>query len=820
MTMTFCLNSTFLHSPQSTSRLNRPPPLASSRRANRPRLQCAPPPIASSRRLRLHCAPPQLATIGASPLLPLEKIIVMRSENENELSFHYLVPQATEFRETLSLPFWDGYVFYGECGGLLLFSSVDGEITLCNPTTGDFKFFPRPRLPQEDDVYFEPVGFGYDHTSDDYKMVRIFWHDYYDDEERRRIHGVTKGRAHVYSLKCNSWKEISCPENAAFVLSSSTYVGGGSYNVWLGPSGYIMSFDFATEEFKKISPLPTGDIDDGLYQLVDLDGKLGAIIHERPTTGARVEVHVMEEDGSWARIFRAAFDNVDVVRTLGLKHGRLFLEAKSGREEGKSQLLVCHLATSKLEWLEVYDNPETMKIFSYIESTCSLPHGEPMDGTSPFLDSSLDGLLGYGYIVSFDFASEEFKEISLPIPYHFVEVDGTLGAIIRETSTGACEEIHVIEKDGPWARLVRAAFDNVDVVRAVGVKHGLLFLQGKSSWEGKSHYLVCDLATSTNLEWFKVYNESQRIGFDIGFVCEGLPALTTLNLSNNYLSADISNVPQLSNVRILVLNQTGVIWKQVEILKDALPRVDELHLMGNKLSEITPESSTVVTGFNSLRFLNLENNSISAWDEIIKLSQLRSLEQLFLNNNNINHIWYPACGKLDEPCNGSEPHEKSSRPFSSLRGIFLVEIRLSENPVADLGKGGVPRFVFIARLAKIAILNASEVNYVRLVMSKFQGSPEEIRRLHPRFCELKKIHGLDDERPLTGASAPQNMASRLIFGKLKFLCDILFKLKSIKPILYIQEEGSPLPTLLEDDMASLTELGVASESTILVDELS
>ncbi|KAL6525307.1 hypothetical protein OROMI_030900 [Orobanche minor] len=357
---------------------------------------------------------------------------------------------------------------------------------------------------------------------------------------------------------------------------------------------------------------------------------------------------------------------------------------------------------------------------------------------------------------------------------------------------------------------------------------------------------------------------------DIGFVCEGLPALTTLNLSNNYLSADISNVPQLSNVRILVLNQTGVIWKQVEILKDALPRVEELHLMGNKLSEIMdgrPESSTVVTGFNSLRFLNLENNSISAWDEIIKLSQLRSLEQLFLNNNNINHIWYPACGKLDEPCNGSEPHEKSSRPFSSLRGIFLggnniedlesvdslnsfpnlMEIRLSENPVADLGKGGVPRFVFIARLAKIAILNASEVSprerrdseirYVRLVMSKFQGSPEEIRRLHPRFSELKKIHGLDDERPSTGASAPQNMASRLIsltlkcvgasmgekaplVGKLKFLCDILFKLKSIKPILYIQEEGSPLPTLLEDDMASLTELGVGSESTILVDELS
>ncbi|KAL3641492.1 hypothetical protein CASFOL_016460 [Castilleja foliolosa] len=355
---------------------------------------------------------------------------------------------------------------------------------------------------------------------------------------------------------------------------------------------------------------------------------------------------------------------------------------------------------------------------------------------------------------------------------------------------------------------------------------------------------------------------------DIGILCEVLPALTILNLSNNFMSPDIIKAPQLGNIRVLVLNHTGVIWKQVEVLKDSLPHVEELHLMGNKISEITTVSSTVVQRFNSLRFLNLENNCISAWDEIIKLSQLRSLEQLFLNNNTINRVWYPDCGKLDEP--------DKIRPFSNLRGLSLgdnkiedlesvdslnsfpnlTEIRLSENPVADLGKGGVSRFVFIARLAKIVILNGSEVSprerkdseirYVRLVMSKFHDSPEEITRLHPRLAELKKIHGLDDERPSTGALGPQNMASGLIsitlkcvgasmgekaplvkklpatttIGKLKFLCDIFFKLKFIKPILYLQEEGSPLPTLLEDDMASLNELGVGNESTILVDELS
>lgn len=37
-----------------------------------------------------------------------------------------------------------------------------------------------------------------------------------------------------------------------------------------------------------------------------------------------------------------------------------------------------------------------------------------------------------------------------------------------------------------------------------------------------------------------------------------------------------------------------------------------------------------------------------------------------------------------------------------------------------------------------------------------------IMNMISRFTELKKIHGLDDERPSTGASGPQKMASGLI----------------------------------------------------------
>lgn len=51
----------------------------------------------------------------------------------------------------------------------------------------------------------------------------------------------------------------------------------------------------------------------------------------------------------------------------------------------------------------------------------------------------------------------------------------------------------------------------------------------------------------------------------------------------------------------------------------------------------------------------------------------------------------------------------------------MQDIRLSGNPVADIGKGGVPRFVFIARIAKLEVLNGSEVKsrYFSFLFSLF-----------------------------------------------------------------------------------------------------
>ncbi|QCD77265.1 kinesin family member 1/13/14 [Vigna unguiculata] len=354
---------------------------------------------------------------------------------------------------------------------------------------------------------------------------------------------------------------------------------------------------------------------------------------------------------------------------------------------------------------------------------------------------------------------------------------------------------------------------------------------------------------------------------DVGTICEQLPALRTINLSNNLMSPYKTNLPILKIIQVLVLNNTGVDWEQVELLRQSLTTIEELHIMGNNISRILPGSSSMVQGFDYLRLLNLENNCIDEWNEIVKLSQLRCLEKLYLNKNCLSSLFYPA---------NNEQYETEItcyKPFQNLCRLLLgnnnigdlasidslnlfpnlVDIRLSENPITDPRRGGVARFVLVARLANVQILNGSEVTprerkdseirYVRLVITRLQTSPEEIKQ-HPRLYELKKIHGIEDERPSSGTTVPQTISSGLLsitlncvgasmgekppltkklpatttVGKLKSLCESFFKLKSMKLKLYLREEGSPFPLMLDSDTSSLMDLGIGNDSIILVDE--
>lgn len=158
---------------------------------------------------------------------------------------------------------------------------------------------------------------------------------------------------------------------------------------------------------------------------------------------------------------------------------------------------------------------------------------------------------------------------------------------------------------------------------------------------------------------------------DIGNICEELPTLRALNLTNNKMASVMTGLPLLKNIRILVLNNTGIQWAEVEILKLSLPMIEELHLMCNKISAITPKYTSAVQGFSSLKLLNMEDNCISDWVEIVKLFLLESLEQLHLNKNSLTRICYPDEDMLCDLLSNCESTEKSIKPFNNLRCLLL-----------------------------------------------------------------------------------------------------------------------------------------------------
>ena len=190
------------------------------------------------------------------------------------------------------------------------------------------------------------------------------------------------------------------------------------------------------------------------------------------------------------------------------------------------------------------------------------------------------------------------------------------------------------------------------------------------------------------------------------------------------------------------------------------------------------------------RMQNLWDNCLAEWNEILKLSQLKSLEQLYLNKNKLTCIFYPDKSKIQELFSNHESCDESYLPFQNLWCLLLGSnkisdlasidslnsfpqlmdsLRLSDKPVADPARGGLPRFVLMARLAKVEMLNGSEIStrerkeseirYVHLVMSKLLDNPEASKRLNPRFIELNNFYGIEDEMPSVGAAGPQKMAS-------------------------------------------------------------
>ncbi|KAK8484733.1 hypothetical protein V6N11_014482 [Hibiscus sabdariffa] len=238
----------------------------------------------------------------------------------------------------------------------------DVNICLWNPSTREFKILPQSsnqRLPSAARTRFAGLGFGYDSQTDDYKVVRFIANIFEYDCYGTSCYDHTTVQVELYSLKGNSWKEISDPmisEPDVGVCDTTlpdNYVNGFYY--WHSYDDSILSFDMVNERFSTL-PLPGFNLP---VELINYNGLLGAIVYPRQGTPKSFDLWVM--NGFWTKQF--SIESVPgVERPLGFwKNGELFLESSD------NELVLFDPSTREFKNLGIHSYKETQMV-AYVES--------------------------------------------------------------------------------------------------------------------------------------------------------------------------------------------------------------------------------------------------------------------------------------------------------------------------------------------------------------------------------------------------------------------------------------------------------------------
>ncbi|XVF46957.1 hypothetical protein PTKIN_Ptkin03bG0070100 [Pterospermum kingtungense] len=301
-------------------------------------------------------------------------LLLKRCHGNTRNDIHYFSSLSTEkgkkfsVKENIHLPFfencWFAPIVSGPCNGLLCLHDHD-KVALWNPSTREFKVLPKSSVqshPSLDFTSYGCLGFGFDSTTDDYKVVRFVTNYFKEDEEGGDL-GDWNHQVELYSVKSDSWKEISVPDVQPYDSPLfNNYINGFYYWPATGDTDYlILAFDMANEKFSTL-PLPEfgGALADYYLKLLDFNGSLGAIVYPREGTEKSFDLWVM--NGSWTREF--SIESVPgVERPLGFwKNGELFLEGSN------NELVLFDPATLEVKNVGIHAHPGTMQLIAYVES--------------------------------------------------------------------------------------------------------------------------------------------------------------------------------------------------------------------------------------------------------------------------------------------------------------------------------------------------------------------------------------------------------------------------------------------------------------------
>lgn len=168
----------------------------------------------------------------------------------------------------------------------------------------------------------------------------------------------------------------------------------------------------------------------------------------------------------------------------------------------------------------------------------------------------------------------------------------------------------------------------------------------------------------------------------------------------------------------IVLIDMALDWSQIDILSPLFVYIESLHLVRNQCSIICSKYTIPAKDhFKNLKFINLEQNGIESWDDIIGFRKLDGLKRLTLSKNHIKKIYYkPGFRDLymltieDNLIDNWKAFDAISE-FPQIRNL-----RASGNPILMNEKGepsDVGRINAIARCQFVTKYNGSVIDNTR-----------------------------------------------------------------------------------------------------------
>jgi hypothetical protein len=217
----------------------------------------------------------------------------------------------------------------------------------------------------------------------------------------------------------------------------------------------------------------------------------------------------------------------------------------------------------------------------------------------------------------------------------------------------------------------------------------------------------------------------------------------------------------------LVLIDMSLEWSQIDILSPTLIYVENLYLVRNNCRKICSEFTISKDLFKNLRYLNLEQNGIESWDELVGFRVLPNFKHLVVTKNKIPTIYHrPGFRGLktlmfdDNLINDWKTFDQLNE-FESL----ITDIRCSGNPIMEEIDKEVKRNkqIVVSRIQSLVKYNGMkieqherrdfEIFYLKIAYEgyarmgfKVDSIDDEAMAIymnehHPRFFELVHKYG-------------------------------------------------------------------------------